>query len=157
MFYKPIVAEIKKVPVIIYPCPGIEANFSRQKPGVLEDYLRQQILGKYGPGASTDLFRLAILWDKGGIKYVDIWPFEKPDRTWKLSKWGSGPKWSVDVYKEAEICVTEGSGCANSLELGHLEMAQLKTSISLEDFLKGSRPVLPEHLTNGQEFYIPAN
>lgn len=145
MFFNPIVTKVKSVPVIIYPCPGIEKFFNRKQKGCLEKYVEKvyqknnlQKKGKYN---------IIILWNDGNDVIVDMWIYDKID------SWGSGPLVDVKIFRNGIPDNSSGVSAGNGLVLLGVEEQHRWDSNSLQDYLKGPRPKLPKKICVGKSFY----
>ncbi len=145
-FYFPINVRIESLPVIVYPCLGIEKVFDRSDRGCLEKHINE-LYTKYSDVLSKGNYHIVILWDNDGDKMSDVWIFDK------LESWQSGPLVDVKIFRnfdsENSIGVSAGDGL---VMLGYEEMHRRSKS-EFSEYINGQRPTLPKGITPEEEFY----
>ncbi|MBU3905252.1 MAG: hypothetical protein KJ906_03835 [Nanoarchaeota archaeon] len=145
MFFKPIVITINETPTIIYPCPGIEKVFNKEDKVCIEKYL-QELYDKNNLNKNGK-YNIIVLWNDDKDIMVDLWIYDK------IESWGSGPLVDVKIFRNAVLDMSTGVSAGNGLVLLGLEEQQRWQSKSLEDYLKGSRPKLPDQINAKKSFY----
>jgi hypothetical protein len=146
-FYKPLVIPVRSVPVVVYPCEGVEQHLRRDDPESVarhlnELYERNRLTNKQG-------FDIDILWEDAGSLMTDRWEMTR------LQSWGSGAFSEAKTYRAFDLDTTKGT----SAEFGHIvlgEEAKQRLFECDEDMLKFlvTRPVLPQQITNDLNYYI---
>ena len=108
MFFDPILAGFGPVPIIIYPCPGIEKSFDRKQRGCLERYV-QRLYRKNGLRKNGE-YNIVILWNDGNDVMADVWVYDKTE------SWGSGPLVDVKIFRNGAPDSSTGVSAGNGNE-----------------------------------------
>lgn len=152
-FYKPFTTKVANIPVIVYPCVGLEKVLDRSKSQSIESHLKQ-VYSK-NKLFETGEYHIVILWDEASDDpsaasrdvMTDVWFFDK------LDSWGSGPLVDVKIFRnfvlETKIGISAGDGL---LMLGREEELRRNVS-SLDKYLQGDRATLPNDIRPNEDFY----
>lgn len=150
-FYIPEVVKVKKIPVIVYLCEGVESIIDRN----IRSDARESLEDLYSANKfSRGKFNIDILWKgEGGGLMTDVWVFSD------LDSWGSGALSTAMTFSGHERVVAHGT----SAEFGHVMLGREAEhrlfgghnggSMKLEEYL-ASRPQLPSQITNGQRYFF---
>ncbi len=147
-FYNPIKLTIREIPVIVYPCTGLETILDRKERGIIEKHILE--IYEKNKSILLDLgqYNIIILWNDGKDIMADVWIYDK------LESWGSGPLVNVKIFRnlnnEKKIGVSAGDG----LILLGKEEEYRRTKDSLEEYINSERPKLSEDLVIREDFYI---
>ena len=144
-FYNPIKHQIESVPLIIYPCTGLETVFDNKKRGCLENHVSE--LYKQNNLSNMGQYNILILWNDGEDAMTDVWIYSR------LESWGSGPLVDAKIFKNFERETNIGISAGDGLVLLGLEEQHRWKTNSLGRYLRGSRPKLPSKISIGQSFY----
>jgi hypothetical protein len=139
MFYNSITLRIGRIPVIVYPCKGIEALFNKK--GSVEKHLRE-LYEKNSLNAGE--YNIIILWNEGKDIMADVWVFDK------TASWGSGPLVDVRIFRNSMPDNKSGVSAGDGLVLLGLEEQQRWKSKSLDEYINGKRPKLPKKIAIGK-------
>ena len=153
-FYRPIITKIKDstrdVPVIVYPCMGIEAIFDRGKYNIIEEHISAVYETNKNRFKTLGQFHIDILWDDEQDIMTDIWIFDE------IESWGSGALLKdVNVFRNLNIDNGSGLGAEYGLIVLGREAENRLANYpdSLDEFIDGDRPELPLGLTPAEDFY----
>lgn len=155
-FYIPLFGFIEKVPVIIYPCIGVESLFDRNSPGILEDHLLK-LYTKNPELHTAGQYHIVLMWDLDSDdpnsqgskdKMTDVWIFDQ------VESWGSGPLVDAKIFRNFSIEKNIGISAGDGLIMLGREEEHRRTKSSLGSYLEDPRPQLPEYINPSQEFYI---
>lgn len=148
-FYFPKTIKINNIPIIVYPCTGLEKVFNRNTPNCLEDHI--QSIYKNNKDLNVGEYHIIIMWNDGQDKMSDIWIFDK------IESWGSGPLIDVKIFRnlsrELNIGVSAGDGLIMLGRETELEERLRKSNKGLEDYIKSERAQLPDDIKPVEEFY----
>lgn len=151
-FYKAFIKKVSEIPVIVYPCMGLETVVNRGKENIgkhLESlYSKQERLLSRGE------YHIVILWDEitddkesnSHDVMTDVWIFDK------LDSWGSGPLVDVKIFRNYELETSIGVSAGDGLLMLGREEELRRNSNSLRDYLTGSRATLPKDIEPTEEF-----
>ncbi len=150
-FYFPFSIKIDQIPLIVYPCIGIEKVFDRQQANVLEEYLHSLYL-ENKELLSCGEYQIIILWNDGEDKMTDIWIFDK------VESWGSGPLVDAKVFRNLQQETTTGISAGDGLiMLGReteLEEELRKSGKSVQEYLDHPRASLPNDIAPQEHFAL---
>ncbi len=161
-FYIPEVVKVRKIPVVVYLCEGVENTLCMEsgkwkehtgdrltKTEVREHLETLYMMNKFPWGK----FNIDILWRKGISFMTDVWTFSN------LDSWGSG---ALSTGMTFSGC-SRDTAVGTSAEYGHVMLGREAEHrlfgglnggpMKLEEYL-ASRPQLPSQITNNQRYFI---
>lgn len=151
-FYKPFTTEVGNIPVIVYPCVGLEKILDRTQSQSIKDHLGQ--LYSKNKMLMSGEYHIVILWDEASDDpgatsrdvMTDVWIFDK------LDSWGSGPLVDAKIFRnydlETKIGISAGDGL---LMLGREEELR-RSANDLDSYLHGERAILPDDIKPDEDF-----
>ncbi len=145
-FYFPKNVVINEIPVIIYPCIGVEKLLSRTKPDCIESHIKQ-LYEKNVNLLKKGNYHIIILWDNEGDIMSDVWIFDK------LESWQSGPLVDVKIFRNFEVENSIGVSAGDGLVMLGYEEMHRRSKTKFDEYINGNRPELPEGITPKEEFY----
>ncbi len=148
-FYLPKTIKINNIPIIVYPCTGLEKVFDRNTPNCLEDHIES--IYENNQDLTTGEYHIIIMWNDEQDKMCDIWIFDK------IESWGSGPLVDVKIFRnlirETSIGVSAGDGLIMLGRETELEEKLRKNGKKLKDYISSKRADLPDDIKPVEEFY----
>ncbi len=148
-FYFPKQITISNIPLIIYPCTGLEKVFDRKTKNCIEDHIKT--LYQKTNDLHTGQYHIIIMWNDGEDKMSDVWIFDK------LESWGSGALVDAKIFRNLEpeknIGVSAGDGLIMLGRETELEESLRKNGKTLDDYISGNRANLPDDIAPKEDFY----
>ncbi|MBI4019888.1 MAG: hypothetical protein HY367_01035 [Candidatus Aenigmarchaeota archaeon] len=144
VFYNPISMKVGVTPVIIYPSKGLEEVLDRRDKGCIERHVKE--LYERNETLHKAEYNIDILWNSHNDVMADVWIYDK------VEEWGSGPLVDVRIYRNFARDTSSGVSAGNGLVILGLE-EQHRWATSLEEYIEGERPNLPERISLGKGFY----
>ncbi len=149
-FYFPFRMTVDNIPLIVYPCVGIETIFDRTIPDLLEGQVRK--VYAHNKALIRGQYHILILWNNDGEIMTDVWIFDK------IESWGSGPLIDIKVFRNVAPEVTIGLSAGDGVIMIGRETEQeellRKSGKSLHEYLTNARPELPIEIAPQEEFYL---
>lgn len=152
-FYKPFTTRIHSLPVIVYPCTGLEKSLSRNEKQSISQHL-ESLYQANDQLLNAGTYHLIILWNEssGDPKIeskdvmTDVWIFDK------IESWGSGPLVDVKIFRNHQVVSDIGVSAGDGLLLLGREEELRRSSSSLDDYLFGERCKLPRDIAPVEEW-----
>lgn len=148
-FYYPKTITLNGIPVIIYPCTGLEKVFNRSEKHCLEDFVSQLYTKNKNLLHEKGQYNIVILWNDGNDRMADVWIYDK------IESWGSGPLVDVKIFRNYQQETNIGVSAGDGLIMLGKEEEHRRTKASLDDYVKGDRPKLLAEIAPQEEFYSP--
>ncbi len=149
-FYKPISQSINSVPTIIYPMIGVEKVVHRDDPQKLSK-LVQRVSSQCLQSVSVS-YMIIILWADADSVMTDVWLFTS------LESVENGYTVDCKTYRGDEEIHGNGLSASDGLIMLGREAEQeeemRKSGKSVQDYIFGTRPHLPEPLDPTEDFII---
>lgn len=157
-FYKPFNLYLNDIPVIVYPCIGLEKVIDRLDVNSILNHLEKLYLANK-QFLKVGEYHIVILWDessddqaaKSADVMSDVWIFDK------LESWGSGPLVDVKIFRNNTLEMGIGVSAGDGLLMLGREEERRRESKSLKDYLKGERAKLPIDISPKENFYISSD
>lgn len=152
-FYIPQLVRLERLPIIIYPCEGIEQLLDRKDPTAISRHIKELYKKSRGfPNGEFNIdiqFNIDILWEDNKDLMTDVWTFHQ------LDSWGSGALTSEYTFRG----VKRETAMGTSAEFGHSMLgreAEHRLWTCKGDFKKylATRPPLHPETTNHKNYYI---
>ncbi len=149
-FYFPFQLTVDTIPLIVYPCMGVEQIFDRSVKGLLENHIRSVYAAN--KSLRKGQYHILILWNNEGEIMTDVWIFDK------IESWGSGPLIDIIVFRNLAPDVTIGQSAGDGVIMigRETEREELlrKSGKTLHEYLTNERPTLPEDIAPEEDFYL---
>ena len=161
VFFNPMVTRIgnREIPTIVYPSEGVDAVFDRKDRGCIERYLNGVWIqhGDLFPGDTE--YIVGVVWNDFNDTMADL-RLNRRTQSYANGHFGylgnvlTFRNWSN--YRADPSNKEEGDTCGNEdIVVGREE--EHRRTISPNDvnvYVFGSRPVLPEWLRVGEDFFL---
>jgi len=148
-FFDPITIQIGTIPIIVYPCSGLETVFERTEDYCLEKHIED--IYKQNNELKKGEYHIIILWNDDKDKMSDVWIFDNVECL------GSGPLVDVKICRnferETRIGVSAGDGLILLGRETELEEKLRKSNKGVKDYIKSKRPALPDDIKPIEAFY----
>lgn len=148
-FYFPKQLTIHNIPIIVYPCVGLEKVFDRKTPHCLEDHIKN--VYTHNKELATGQYHIIIIWNDGDDVMSDIWLFDK------IESWVSGPLVDAKIFRnqsrELHMGISAGDGLIMLGREVELEERLRKSGKSLDRYITSQRAKLPEDIKPIEDFY----
>lgn len=144
-FYFPKNIVINNIPVIIYPCIGVEKIYNRSDKEVLVNHLND-LYKKNSSTLNTGNYHIVILWEYEGDRMTDVWIFGEPE------SWNSGPLVDVKIFRNFDIETNIGVSAGDGLVMLGAEELKRRSVSDFKDYIYGNRADLPDDISPKEEF-----
>lgn len=148
-FYKPIPLTIQNIPILVYPMKGIEELVNRGDNSSIQLHLEK--LYRANEGVVIGKLHIAILWVDDSHIMTDIWQYTQIET--------ENTGFTIDCKTFQDIEPITGNGLTASdglIMLGRETEFQEKVrkqSRSIDKFVFGERPILPDEINPTEYFY----
>lgn len=141
-FYIPFTTRVSNIPIIIYPMRDLKKVFDHRQARVIEDYLLN--LYEQQSYLQSGAFHIVILWTDQTEVMTDIWMFKQ------LESAEAGYTIDCKTFRSMHPEIGDGITASDGLiMLGReveLEEKLRKQGHSIDDYINGERPYLPDVL-----------